>query len=70
MFKFDRKLILAAFLEKRWTIYELARRAQCGYRSAFRAVNGLPVGATVIAKIAAALDIDAVKFVVDPENNF
>ena len=62
MFRFDREKILAVFLQKQWTTYELARRAGVYYRSAFRALNGKAVGATVIAKVAAALEIDPVKF--------
>ena len=65
MFRFNREKILAAFLEKQWSIYTLSRRAGVGYRAARKAVNGKAVGATIIAKIAAALELDAVKFLAE-----
>lgn len=66
MFRFDREKILAAFLKKKWTTYELARRAGCGHHTAFKAVNGEAVSAAVISKVAAALNVDAVKFLAAP----
>lgn len=65
MFRFDREKILSVFLQKQWTIYELSRRAGVVYRSAFRAVNGKAVGATIIAKVAAALGIDPVQYLAE-----
>lgn len=62
MFRFDQEKILSAFLRTRWTTYELARRAGCGYRATYRAVNGKLVSASVVAKIAAALGLDAVSY--------
>lgn len=66
MFRFDRQKILAVFLQKQWTTAELARRAGVGFRSAFRAVNGEAVGAAIIAKVAAALEVDAVTTLAAP----
>lgn len=67
MFRFNRDKILAAFLQKQWTTYELARRAGIGYRAAYRAVKGKAVGATIIAKVADALEVDAVQFLADED---
>ena len=66
MFRFDREKILPVFFQKKWTTYELARRAGCGHHSAFKAVNGERVAAPVITKVAAALNVDAVKFLAAP----
>ena len=53
MFRFEREKILPIFLERRITVAETA------HMSAWRAVNGESVGATVLSRIALALGIDA-----------
>lgn len=67
MFRFNREKILAAFLQKQWSVHALARRAGVGYRSAYLAVKGKAVGATIIAKVADALGVDAVQFLADED---
>lgn len=62
MFRFNRERILPYFLQKQWTVAELARRAGIAQSSAQRAVNGNSVAAPIIAKIADALGIDAMEF--------
>lgn len=57
MFRFNRERILPLFLQKRWTVAELARRAGIAQSSAQRAVNGNSVAAPIIAKVADALGI-------------
>ena len=59
MFRFEREKILPLFLERRITVAELARLARTAHMSAWRAVNGESVGATVVSRIADALGIAA-----------
>lgn len=66
MFRFDRVKILELFLSKCLGVAVLARRAGVGYVSAMRAVNGEPVGAKIIAKVAAALEVNPVDFLAEP----
>ena len=66
MFKFSRKLILPLFLERRMTVAALARNAGVAHQSAQRALDGKLVSATIVGKICAALEIDAVKFLEPP----
>ena len=66
MFRFKREMILPLFLSRRMTVYDLAKLAGVAYRSAERAVNGIPVSAPVADKIARALDFNAVDFLVEP----
>ena len=65
-FRFTRETFLPLFLERNMTIAELARRAGCNAKTAERAVNGLPVTSAVVDKIARALNVDALKFLVPP----
>lgn len=62
MFRFERERILPYFLQKQWTVAELARKAGIAQGSAQRAVNGNSVAAPIIAKVAAALGIDPLEF--------
>ena len=66
MFRFKRELILPIFLSRCMTIWQLAKLAGVAYSSAERAVNGIPVSAPVVDKIARALDVNAVDFLVEP----
>lgn len=65
-FQFSREQILPLFLQRRMNITELARQAGINPRTAERAVRGLPVSASVIDKVANALDFDATKFLAEP----
>lgn len=62
MFRFNREMIMPVFLAKRVTVTDLARLAGVAYLSAKRAVEGEKVAAPIIAKIAAALNIDPMEF--------
>lgn len=65
MFRFKRERILPYFLQKQWTVAELARKAGIAQGSAQRAVNGNSVAAPIIAKVADALGIDPMEFLED-----
>lgn len=65
-FRFNRAKILPLFLSRRETIAQLARRAGCNSATAARAVNGEPIGADNVDKIARALDADAVTLLTEP----
>lgn len=66
MFRFNRALILPVFLNRRITIWSLAKAAGVNYRAADRAVNGLPVQAPVVAGIADALNINPLDYLLPP----
>ena len=66
MFRFKRKLILPLFLQKRVTMVSLARKAKVNFNTAVRAVNGLPITAGVVDKIAQALGIDPLDYLETP----
>lgn len=65
-FRFNRTKILPLFLSRRETIAQLARRAGCHSATVARAVNGEPIGADSVDKIARALDFDAITFLTEP----
>lgn len=65
-FRFTRETILPLFLQSRLSVAEFARRAGVNPRTAERAVNGLPVSSSVVDKIARALNVDAMNFLVAP----
>ena len=65
-FRFSRQTILPLFLQSRLSVTELARRAGVAPRTVDRAVNGEKVSSKVVDKIATALNIDALKFLVVP----
>lgn len=65
-FRFTRETILPLFLQSRLSVAEFARRAGVNPKTAERAVNGLPVSSSVIDKVACALGVDAMKFLVMP----
>lgn len=62
MFRFERERILPLFLQKQWTVAELARKAGIAQSSAQRAVNGNSVAAPIIAKVADALGVDPLAY--------
>lgn len=66
MFRFTRERILPLFLQRRMTTAELARVAGVSHKAATRAVNGLPVQADIVGKVADALNVDAVQFLDPP----
>jgi len=66
-FRFKRELILPLFLRRRESVGRVARRAGCHPATVARAVNGEPIGADSVDKIARALDFDAVTFLTEPE---
>ena len=65
-YRFDRAKILPLFLQRQETIAEIARRAGCNPATASRAVNGEKISAVNVAKIARALNFNAVDFLVPP----
>lgn len=68
MYQFTRERILPLFLQRRMTTAELARKAGVSHGTATRAVNGLPVQAAVVGKIADALNVDALQYLAKPQN--
>ena len=70
MFRFNRERILPYFLQKQWTVAELARKAGVAHRTAQRAIEGEAVAAPLIGKIANALGIDAMEFLDGGKNMF
>lgn len=69
MFRFEREKILPIFLERRITVTELARLAKTSHAAAWRAVNGEPIGAIILSRIAEALGLsetDVPSFLVRP----
>lgn len=66
MFRFKREMILPLFLSRGMTIQQLAKMAGVAYKSANKAVNGIPVSAPVADKIARALNFDAIDFLAEP----
>lgn len=62
MYRFNREKIFALFLSKQITTNELARLARISHKAAARALAGLPVTAPVVARVAKALNVDALLF--------
>lgn len=58
MFQFSRELILPLFLQMRIPITTLAKAAGISSKTAERAINGLPVHASIVDRIAVALGIE------------
>lgn len=65
-FRFTRETILPLFLQSRLSVAEFARRAGVNPKTAERAVNGEKISSGVVDKIATALNVDAMKFLVAP----
>ena len=62
MFRFKRELILTYFLKMQIDVGTLSRLSGVSSKAIKRAIEGLPVGASVIAKIATALKINALDY--------
>ena len=58
MYRFIRSKILQRFLARQMTNRRLAELAGVSQKTAFKAVNGLPIQAACVAGIAKALCID------------
>ncbi|MBR0061086.1 MAG: helix-turn-helix domain-containing protein [Selenomonadaceae bacterium] len=57
MYQFTRSKVLPIFLERRIPIKQLAKEAGVSEKTAEKAVNGLPITAVVVARIADALGV-------------
>lgn len=57
MYQFPREKVLPIFLRRRIPVKQLAREAAVDAKTIERAVNGLPVTAVVVARIADVLGI-------------
>ena len=66
MFKFNRSLILPLFLGRNWTVYKLARLSGVSFNTARRAVDGLPIQAAAVQRIADALGVNVMDFLDPP----
>lgn len=58
MYQFTRAKVLPLFLQKRIAVSQLAKEAGVSSKAASRAINGLPVHASVVDRIAVALGIE------------
>lgn len=65
MYRFKREEVLPLFLQKRITVKRLARESGVNERTIERAVNGLPVQAVVVDKIATALGVNPLDVLVE-----
>lgn len=65
MYKFNREKILPVFFEKRWSARKLARRAGVTCSTAQQALEGKRIHLATVAKIAAALEINALDYFED-----
>ena len=66
MFRFERDKILPQFLCRQITFNQLAKLAGVSFVTAQKAVNGAPITAPVVQKIANALDVIATDFIAQP----
>ena len=66
MFRFQREKVLPLFLGKMTTVFDVARRAGVDSRVVNRAVNGEPISAAGVQKIADALGVDAMEYLEPP----
>ena len=57
MYQFTRAKVLPLFLQRRITVKQLAREAGVSEKKAEKAVNGLPITAVVVSRIADALGV-------------
>ena len=65
MYQFKREEVLPLFLQKRITVKQLARESGVTEKTVERAVNGLPVQAVVVDKIATALGVSLLDVLVE-----
>lgn len=57
MYQFTREKILPLFLQRRITLRQLAKEAGVSEKTVDKAVNGLPITAVVVSRIADALGV-------------
>lgn len=57
MYQFTREKILPLFLQRRITLRQLAKEAGFSEKTVDKAVNGLPITAVVVSRIADALGV-------------
>lgn len=57
MYQFKREKVLPLFLQRRITIKQLAKEAGVSEKTAEKAVNGLPITAVIVSRIADALGV-------------
>lgn len=57
MYQFTRAKVLPLFLQRRITLRQLAKEAGVSEKTADKAVNGLPITAVVVSRIADALGV-------------
>lgn len=69
MFRFQRAKILPLFLSKRMTVKEFAAMAKVSHNTAVKAVNGDSISANIVDKICAALEINAIDYLVDERSS-
>ena len=65
MYQFKRKEVLPIFLKRRITLRRLAKEAGVTEKTVERAVNGLPITAVVVDRIAVALGVDPLDVLVE-----
>ena len=65
MYQFTRTKVLPLFLQRRMTIRQLAKEAGVSEKTADKAVNGLPITAVVVSRIAAALGFNPLDVLVE-----
>ena len=65
MYQFTRTKVLPLFLQRRMTIRQLAKDAGVSEKTADRAVNGLPITAVVVSRIADALGFNPLDVLVE-----
>ena len=68
MLRFNREKILPLFLSRGITMQELGRLAEVHATSAKRAINGARVTAPVIGRVARALRINALDYLLDEKD--
>lgn len=65
MYQFKRVKILPLFLQKQISIRQLAKDAGVSEKTAERAVNGLPISAAMVNRVARALGISPLDFLIE-----
>lgn len=65
MYRFKREKVLPLFFQKRITVKQLACEAGVTEKTAGRAVDGLPVQAVVVDRIATALGVSPLDVLVE-----
>ena len=65
MYQFKRKEVLPIFLKRRITLKQLAKESGVTEKTVEKAVNGLPITAAVVDRIAVALGVDPLDVLVE-----